>query len=115
PLSHFTLQLGEEYDWQGLASALAGFASQWKPFEIHTVGLLAFTGSGTGIAVAPCKDGRLTEFHAAAWEVISSHAQGRVDQFYHPDRWVPHITIKRCGPHAENFGAAMAKVAREDF
>lgn len=115
PFVHITLQLAEEYDWDGLATALAGFANQWIPFEITTVGLLAFTGTGTGIAVAPCKDRRLTEFHAAVWEVISPYAQGRVDPFYHPDRWVPHITIKRCGPHAANFGAAMSKLATEGF
>jgi 2'-5' RNA ligase len=115
PFVHFTLQLAEEYDWHGLASALAGFAKECPPFELTTVGLLAFTGTGTTIAVAPRKDHRLTAFHAAVWEMISPYAQGRVDPFYHPDRWVPHITIKRIGPHADSFGGAMAKLAAESF
>jgi 2'-5' RNA ligase len=115
PFVHFTLQLAEEYDWEGLTAALEGFAKRWTPFELSTVGLLAFTGKGTGIAVSPRKDRSLAEYHAAVWEAISPYAQGRVDPFYHPDRWVPHITIKRCGPHAASFGAAMAKLAQENF
>lgn len=115
PFVHFTLQLAEEYDWQGLESALAVFAKGWKPFELRTVGLLAFIGNSTGIGVAPYKDRHLAEFHAAVWETVTPFAQGRVDQFYHPDRWVPHITIKRCGPHDHSFGHAMAKLAKTDF
>lgn len=115
PFVHFTLQLAEEYDWQGLEAALAAFARDWKPFELRTVGLLAFTGNGTGITVAPYKDPNLAEFHATVWETVTPFAQGRVDQFYHPDRWVPHITIKRCGPHDDSFGHAMAKLAKTNF
>lgn len=114
PFVHFTLQLAEEYDWQGMERALTALAKDLKPFEMRTVGLLAFTGNGTGIAVAPYKDRQLAEFHAAVWETVSPFAQGRVEQFYHPDRWVPHITIKRCGPHDQSFGHAMAKLAKTD-
>jgi 2'-5' RNA ligase len=115
PFVHFTLQLAEEYDWDELAGALAGFAKASQPFELVTVGLLVFTGQAPAIAVSPRKDQALTAFHAAVWDVITPHAQGRVDPFYHPDRWVPHITIKRCGPHPDSFGNAMARLATEDF
>src|SRR5439155_26327100 len=65
PFVHVTLQLAEEYDWQGLASALAAFANRWRPFEVSTVGLLTFTGTGSTITIAPRKDQRFAEFHAA--------------------------------------------------
>jgi 2'-5' RNA ligase len=115
PFVHFTLQLAEEYDWDGLAAALEGFAKDWKPFELTTIGLLVFTGKFTGIAVAPYKDRNLAEYHAAVWETITPFARGRVDPFYHPDRWVPHVTIKRTGSDPDRFGAAMAKLAAEDL
>ena len=115
PFVHCTLQLAEEYDWDGLTGALADFARNWQPFEVATNGLFAFTGKATAIAIAPGKDRRFAEYHAAVWETITPYAQGRVDPFYHPDRWVPHITIKRCGPHSASFGAAMQQLAREDF
>ena len=115
PFVHFTLQLAEEYDWDGLSSALAGFAATWQPFALSTTGLLAFTGQGTAITVAPYKSRQLTEFQAAVWETITPFAQGRVDPFYHPDRWLPHVTVKRCGPHPASFGGAMAKLASENL
>jgi 2'-5' RNA ligase len=115
PFAHFTLQLAEEYDWSGLEAALATFVKQWQPFELQTVGLLAFTGANTGITIAPRKDRKLLEFQAAVWETITPFAEGRVDQFYHPDNWVPHITIKRTGTNASGFGNAMARLASDDF
>ncbi len=115
PFVHFTLQLAEDYDWPGLEASLAHLAQSQQPFKMRTIGLLAFTGRGTGMAVAPYKDQQLAEFHAAVWEAVTPFAQGRVDDFYHPDRWVPHITVKRCGSDAQAFGGAMAKVAHQDF
>jgi 2'-5' RNA ligase len=115
PFAHFTLQLAEEYDWTGLERALAGFTQEWEPFELQTVGLLAFTGPNTGIAIAPRKDQRLLDFQAAVWEIVTPFAQGRVDQFYHPDNWIPHVTIKRTGADARGFGNAIAKLASNDF
>ncbi len=115
PFVHFTLQLAAEYDWPELAAGLAQFAKRNQPFEIRTIGLLAFTGTSTGIAIAPCKDPQLADFHAGVWGIASRCAQGRVDEFYHPDNWVPHVTIKRCGPTEQSFGKAMASLAKEDF
>ncbi|MPZ13622.1 MAG: hypothetical protein GEU73_04230 [Chloroflexi bacterium] len=115
PFVHFTLQLAPEYDWPGLEAALAAFAKRQPPFDVRTVGILAFTGSGTTIAIAPFKDQRLADFHAGIWATVSPFAQGEVDLFYHPERWVPHVTIKRCGPHGESFGKAMASLAKERF
>jgi 2'-5' RNA ligase len=115
PFVHMTLQLAEEYDWPGLESALADVARQRQPFEMRTVGVLAFTGRGTTIAIAPYKDDDLAKFHAAVWDAATEFASGRVDPFYRPGDWVPHITVKRCGADAQSFGAAMQLLATEDF
>lgn len=48
PFAHFTHQLAVDYEWDGLASALAQFAKVHKPFEVRTIGILAFTGQGAG-------------------------------------------------------------------
>jgi hypothetical protein len=49
------------------------------------------------------------------WEVVTPFAQGRVAAFYEPARWIPHVTIKRCGSQPEAFGRAMARLANEDL
>lgn len=115
PFVHFTVQLAPEYDWEGLAVGLAAFARSEKPFAVNTSGLLAFTGGDTGIAISVRRDAALVDFHARAWDVVSKYAQGDPVPFYHPDRWVPHVTIKRCGANPESFGRAMARLGRESF
>src|SRR6266545_3874908 len=42
-------------------------------------------------------------------------ARGSVAPFYLPDRWVPHVTIKRCGPNRAAFGRAMALLSEDTF
>lgn len=50
PFVHMTLQLAEEYDWPSLESALVQVAQQHQPFDVRTVGVLAFTGKEAGIS-----------------------------------------------------------------
>ena len=94
PFVHMTLQLAEEYDWPGLESELGQLTERRQPFDVRTIGLLAFTGRGASIAISPYKDQQLADFHAAVWEASTRFAIGRVDSFYEPERWVPHITLK---------------------
>ena len=115
PFVHFTHQLAEDYDWDGLEQGLAEFAKRQSPFEICTIGLFVFTGNSATITVAPLRDRRLTDLQADIWEIASTFATGRVDAFYSPERWIPHVTIKRCGSDAAVFGSAMAKLAGENF
>src|SRR4051812_36099741 len=116
PFAHFTHQLAEEYDWDGLSAALAEFAASASPFSARTVGLLSFSGGTSyGVAAAVHRSPELLAYHEALWEVITPFAQGRLDSFYESPKLVPHVTIKRCGPDADRFGAAMAKLAPRPF
>jgi 2'-5' RNA ligase len=115
PFAHFTLQMAEGYDWSDLEVALTEFARQQAPFQIRTVGLLTVTGPSTGVTLEPYRDDRLAAFHAALWQVVTPFARGEVAPFYLPDRWVPHVTIKRCGPNREAFGRAMAALSADNF
>lgn len=114
PTAHLSHVLAEDLDWEGLEPALAEFAWSQKPFELRSSGLICFTGESTFIVIRVLKDRRLAEYHEALYEAASKFAI-KPDLHYEPDRWTPHVTIKRCGPHAEAFGAAMAKLARESF
>ncbi|MBV8083843.1 MAG: 2'-5' RNA ligase family protein [Chloroflexi bacterium] len=115
PFAHFTLQMAEDYDWDGLAPALARFAASCEPFEVRTFGLLLATGKSLGVMVAPNKDRAVAEFQAAVWEVVTPFARGHVDPFYHPDVWPPHVTIKRAGSDAAALGRGIVRLAQEDF
>jgi 2'-5' RNA ligase len=107
--------LATEYQWQGLTEALQEFAHGHQPFEVRTVGLISFSGENKSVAVAPYKDARLAEYHSELWDVISKFALERIDPFYHPDTWVPHVTIKRCGRNTDDFARAMGLLADQGF
>ncbi|HEU0166510.1 MAG TPA: 2'-5' RNA ligase family protein [Chloroflexota bacterium] len=115
PFAHMSLQMAEDYDWEGLAPALRNLAQGWKPFEVRTFGLLLATGKSMGVMVAPNKDQAIAELQAAVWEVATPFARGQVDPFYEPAVWPPHVTIKRAGSDAEALGRGIARLAREDF
>lgn len=114
PTAHLSHVLCEDLDWEGLEPALAEFAKHQKAFELRSSGLICFTGEAAFIVIRVLKDDHLAEYHEALYEATSKFAI-EPDFHYQPHRWTPHVTIKRCGPHAEAFGAAMAKLARESF
>ena len=115
PFAHFTHQLAEDYDWEGLEQALREFARTHQPFEARTIGLLCATGEDTGITVGVYRSPALVAYHNELWDVVFPFARGRMRKQDEPPTWLPHITIKRCGKHFESFGAAMTALARRSF
>ena len=116
PFAHFTQQLAEEYDWDGLTAAIAAFAAKEQPFEAKTLGLwVGGNGENVDVAVMPYASRQMRDFHDRLWQVITPFAQGNVNQFYSPENWFPHVTIKRCGTNHEEFGRAIGKLADADF
>jgi 2'-5' RNA ligase len=102
PFSHITLQLAEEYDWDGLTKALAAFAAKEEPFEAEAVGLLVFSnGDIADIAVLPHLSEQLRQFHDRLWEAALPFAKGNIRKMDYPPTWQPHVTIKRCGSDHE--------------
>jgi 2'-5' RNA ligase len=115
PFAHFTHQLAEDYDWDGLEKALAGFASTHQPFAARTSGLLCLTGNVILIAVGVFRSPELVAYHNELWDTVSPFAVGRLRPLDRPETWLPHVTIKRCDAHFESFGAAMTKLATRRF
>jgi 2'-5' RNA ligase len=115
PFAHFTHQLAEDYDWDGLEAALADFAARRRPFEVSTTGILTFTGRSAGAAVAVFRSEELLEYHDDLWKTITPFAKGRVDSFYETRTLVPHVTIKRCGTNWQSFGEGLARLVHLDF
>ena len=116
PFVHFTQQLAEEYDWKGLAGALAEFAAKEQPFEAQTMGLwVNGNGETVDVAVIPYASEQLRAFHDRLWRVVSPYAQGNGPDFYAPRTWFPHVTIKRCGADHEAFARAMRRLVDRDY
>ena len=116
PFAHFTQQLAEEYDWDGLSAAMAEFAAKEEPFDVPTLGVwIGGNGEFADAAVIPLANEQMRDLHERLWRVVTPFAQGNVNDFYAPENWFPHVTIKRCGTDHEAFGRAMARLVDTSF
>jgi 2'-5' RNA ligase len=92
PYPHVSYQVAQGYDQAALEKALEQLARETRPFVIRTTGLGTFGGDWPVVFVAVEKDAELCAFHRRVWETCLTHARD-VFSYYHPDSWVPHITL----------------------
>lgn len=92
PSPHLSYHVAETAPLVHLEPLLAQFAQAQAPFQIRTTGLGLFTGSPPVVFIPVVRTPALTRFHLALWEILASlPLPGR--QYYHPDYWIPHITL----------------------
>jgi len=110
PFPHFSYQVAERYDRTALGAALNGFASEQPPFVVTTTGLGLFTGPRPVVYLPVVRTAALSRFHQALWQAIAG-AGFAVQAYYHPDSWVPHITIGFDDVGAEGAAAIVRRLA----
>ncbi len=92
PFPHFTYQVAASYQVDALEPALQHFAGRKAEFRVKTAGLGVFTGARPVLYIPVVRSPELTEFHRELWQAIDGAGSG-LSSYYHPDRWVPHITL----------------------
>ncbi len=92
PYPHFSYHVAQHYDVDELESILKRITSNITTFQVRTGGLGMFTGAHPVLYIPVVRSQELTELHQELWEVIPTADSG-VQEYYHPDRWMPHITI----------------------
>lgn len=92
PFPHLSYHVAETYPLVQVESLLAQFARAQAPFPIRTTGLGLFTGAQPVVFLPVVRTPVLARFHLALWEALAALPEpGR--SYYHPDHWVPHITL----------------------
>jgi len=114
PEPHFSYQLAGNYNVESLRPILRQFAASKTPFQVRTGGLGIFTGPHPVIYIPVVRSPELMQFHEALWQEISSTASG-VEDYYHPARWVPHITIGIDDINKDNLSQIVHLLAQRDF
>jgi len=92
PLPHFTWQSAEDYRLDIIESALPKIAARFKPFPVITAGIGIFTGQVPVLYLALVKTQTMIDIHRCLWDELA-HLGSRVNEYYSPERWVPHITL----------------------
>lgn len=114
PEPHFSYQLAKHYNVKSLESVLRRFAASKKTFQVRVGGLGIFTGPHPVIYIPVVRGPELLEFHEAVWQEISSTASG-IDEYYHPSRWMPHITLGIGDINKDNLSRIVGFLAERDF
>ncbi len=92
PFPHLSYHVAETYPLAQLEPLLAQFARAQAPFLIRTTGLGLFTGAQPVVFLPVVRTPVLARFHLALWEALAA-LPGAGRQYYHPEHWIPHITL----------------------
>ena len=114
PEPHFSYQLARHYNIKSLESVLRRFAASKTSFQVRAGGLGIFTGTHPVLTIPVVRSPELMQFHEALWQEISSMASG-IEDYYHPSRWMPHITIGIGDINKDNLSGIIRFLAERDF
>lgn len=115
PFPHFSYHVADHYDLEHLDRLLREFADKTPPFEALTAGLGIFTeGINPVIYVTVARSPQLSSINAHLWSVLQAASTGIVG-YYHPDVWVPHITLGMGDITRDNLAEAIRVLSTWDF
>lgn len=92
PVAHVSYHVAEEYEPQRLAATLLSFAASNMRFRVHTSGFGLFNHEHPVLYIPVVRSPLLSTQHHVLWRQLDAASTG-VSPHYHPDHWVPHITI----------------------
>ena len=97
PIPHFTYHVAVDgYDWKRLRDALYHVSRDHAPFRIHAGGLGLFTGRKLVVHVPLVRNTALNALQRELWSDLEGVGRDVV-QHFHPELWIPHITLAHHG------------------
>jgi 2'-5' RNA ligase len=92
PYPHFSYHVAQGYAVDKIEPVLQRITSNITRFKVRTSGLGIFTGASPVLYIPVARSLELAELHQELWEQISPSSSG-IQEYYHPNQWIPHITI----------------------
>src|SRR6266487_1182909 len=114
PYPHFSYHVAQDYDVDKVEPVLQRISSNITTFKVRTSGLGIFTGASPVLYIPVVRSLELTQLHQELWQEISTVSSG-VQEYYNPDRWMPHITIGFGDISKENLSQIIPFLAERDF
>ena len=107
PFPHVSYHVAEQYEVAVVEPILRAFATSTAPFEVVTTGLGIFTrGLQPVLYVTVARHPGLSALQAALWPTLAAFSVG-INEYYHPEQWVPHITLHHGNLSAEVLAEAV--------
>ncbi len=114
PYPHFSYHVAQDYDVDKVEPVLQRITSNITTFKVRTSGLGVFTGNSPVLYIPVARSLELTQLHEEIWQEIATACSG-VQQYYHPDQWMPHITIDFGDISKDNLSQIIPFLAERNF
>ena len=114
PYPHFSYHVAQGYDMDKVESVPDRITSNITTFKVRTSGLGIFTGSSPVLYIPVARSLDLTQLHQELWQEISPSSSG-VQEYYHPNQWMPHITIGFGDISKDRLSQIIPFLAERDF
>jgi 2'-5' RNA ligase len=114
PYPHFSYHVAQDYDLDLVESVLKRITSNITTFKVRTSGLGIFTGTSPVLYIPVLRSLELTQLHEEIWKEIATASSG-VQEYYHPEQWMPHITMGFGDINKDNLSQIIPFLANRDF
>lgn len=114
PIVHFSYHVAENYDLGKLKPIISQFTRFKQCFKVRTEGLGVFNKSEPVVYIPVVRNPQLATFHRSLWELINPWAADPL-KYYHPDSWMPHITLVHGNVPMQKLPQVVAYLAEYDF
>jgi 2'-5' RNA ligase len=114
PYPHFSYQIAPSYAAAAVETASRALALSAAPFTVQTSGVAVFTGLAPVVYLPVVRTAQLSAWHAQVWAAGLPAAREPVP-YYHPDHWVPHITLAQGGLSLALAAEAVGLLAGRDL
>ena len=114
PFPHFSYHVAQDYEVDKILPVLERITSNITTFTVRTSGSGVFTGASPVLYIPVVRSLELTQLHQELWQEISTASSGIVE-YYHPDQWMPHITIGFGDISKENLSQMIPFLAERYF
>ena len=114
PYPHFSYHVAQDYDVDKIEPVLQRITSNITTFKVRTSGLGIFTGTSPVLSIPVVRSLELTQLHQEIWQEISPVSSDALE-YYHPDHWMPHITIGFGDIGKDNLSQIIPFLAERNF
>ena len=114
PYPHFSYHVALDYDVDKIESVLKRITANITTFKVRTSGLGIFSGASPALYIPIARSLELTQLHQELWQEITPASSGIVE-YYHPNQWMPHITIGFGDINKDKLSQIIPFLAERDF
>jgi 2'-5' RNA ligase len=106
PFPHFSYHVAQDYNQVKLEPILKRISQATQEFRVTASGLGIFSGQPPVLYIPVVRTPGLSRLHEALWYEIA-HVASDTSGYYHPDNWLPHLTLAFGDTHKDNLAEAI--------